>query len=404
MDAPDRLLAFNAGSSSLKAELFSRETQWQSHFRVVVEEIGREHVTVRVAGEARRTISGRGDHGAAAGLVLDRVIGTAGGSAVKQRSIVTAHRIVHGGDVFSEPARVTPEALAQLESLTPLAPLHNPPAVDVLRAVRARLDGASAVAVFDTAFFRDLPQAARAYAIPSRWRSDGAFKRFGFHGIAHEYLYRRSAVLTGGRAVRVITLQLGNGCSAAALRDGRPVETSMGFTPLEGLMMGTRAGDVDAGILLHLAHGGASWSELDSALNREAGLLGLSEQTSDMAELIELEAQGEPRAALAIDTFCHRARKYVGAYTAVLGGLDTLVFGGGIGENAARVRSRICADFEWLGLTLDERANAAASSSERVVSRASSSVAVLVVPVREERAIARHACACLGIDSTGLEY
>jgi acetate kinase len=404
MGVPDRLVAFNAGSSSLKAELFERAGRWHSSLRVTVQGVGREHATVRVAGEAPRALDRQLDHAGAAAVVLEAAAGAIARSSRGRGSIVTAHRVVHGGNAFSAPARLTPQALVELESLTPLAPLHNPPALEVLRAVSARLAGADSIAVFDTAFFHDLPPVARTYAIPARWRAGGGIERFGFHGIAHEYLSRRGAFLTDGRAKRVISLQLGNGCSAAAVCQGKPVETSMGFTPLEGLIMGTRAGDIDAGILLHLLRGGASPSEIESALNRDSGLLGLSEQTSDMLELLELEARGEPRAALAVEAFCHRVRKYVGSYAAVLGGVDALVFGGGIGENSAAVRSRICASFEWLGLTLDERANEASSDAERTVSRASSAVAALVVPVREERAIAAHACALLGVDSAGLDY
>lgn len=405
MVAPDRLLAFNAGSSSLKAELFSREQRWRSQVRMVVEHVGEETATVRVNGESTETVSARTGHAEAANLVLDRMIGIAESSHTAPSSATaTVHRIVHGGDVFNEPVLVTPRALAEFESLGALAPLHNPPALEVLLTVRARLGDANAVAVFDTAFFRELPAAAKAYAISPHWRSAGSIKRFGFHGIAHEYLARRASALTAGRALRLVTLQLGSGCSAAAIRDGQPVETSMGYTPLEGLIMGTRGGDLDAGILLHWARSGTTWSEIEAALNRESGLLGLSERTADMAKLVELATRGESKAALAVEAFCHRVRKYVGAYAAVLGGLDTLVFGGGIGENAATIRSRICASFGWLGLQLDERANAATSDGERVVSRSSSTVAVLVVPVREERAIAKHACVRLGVDFTGLEF
>ncbi len=403
MPSQDRLLAFNAGSSSLKAELFVRAGSWRSQWRAVVGAIGRERATLEATDKRVETLARRLDHRAAVELLLDEVHGAATGPLEPGSWLATAHRVVHGANLFSSPERVTPEVIARLGSLTPLAPLHNQPALEVLRAVRERLEGVPAVAVFDSAFFRKLPPVARAYALPESWRSTHAIERYGFHGIAHEYLYRRCVARDQRRSGRAVTLQLGSGCSAAALHDGRPVDTSMGFTPLEGLMMGTRAGDVDAGILLHLARAGVPWTELDSALNHESGLLGLSGQSADMAELLALEERGEPRAALAIDAFCHRARKYIGAYAAVLGGLDVVAFGGGIGENAAAIRSRICENFEWLGLELDERANAKAADAERTISSASSSVAVHVIPVREEREIARHACECLGIDAAGLE-
>ncbi len=349
------------------------------------------------------TIARRLDHRAAVQLLLDEVQGAATGPRGRDDWLATAHRVVHGANLFSAPERVTPEVIARLGSLTPLAPLHNQPALDVLRAVSERLEGVPAVAVFDSAFFRKLPPVARAYALPESWRSTHAIERYGFHGSRTNSCTVGASRATNVASGRAVTLQLGSGCSAAALRDGRPVDTSMGFTPLEGLVMGTRAGDVDAGILLHLARAGVPWAELDSALNHESGLLGLSGQSADMSELLALEERGEPRAALAIDAFCHRARKYIGAYAAVLGGLDVVAFGGGIGENAAAIRSRICENFEWLGLELDERANMDSGDAERTISAASSSVAVHVIPVREEREIAWHACECLGIDAAGLE-
>jgi acetate kinase len=402
MTEPLRMLAFNAGSSSLKAELFAKDRRWRSALRVVAKGIGRERATLEVAGRPAVAIERRIDYRAAAVLVIDQVLG-ADAAPRGQASLVTVHRVVHGADRFRAPERVTPEVLERLDALTALAPLHNPPALEVLREARVRFPDVPAVAVFDTTFFRSLPPAARTYAIPGAWRSTGGIERYGFHGIAHEYLWRRCAARSGGHAQRVVTLQLGSGCSAAALREGRPVDTSMGFTPLEGLVMGTRAGDVDAGVLLHVARNGMRWHDIDAALNRESGLLALSEQSADMAELLALEQGGDPRAALAIEVFCHRARKYIGAYCAVLGGLDVLAFGGGIGENAAAVRSRICENFEWLGLELDEHANGEASDAERTISTASSAVAVHVIPVREEREIARHACQCLGVDAAGLE-
>lgn len=401
MELSSRLLALNAGSSSLKAELYVREgAGWRADLRLVVDGIGRERAALKVAGKAGAAIERRIDHRAAAELVLGEVQRA---SASRGRWIATAHRIVHGGSKFGSPQVVTADTLQSLASLTSLAPLHNPPALDVLDATRGGLGDVPAVAVFDTAFFRSLPAVAKTYAVPRGWRSDRGIERFGFHGLAHEYLSRRCSAIGANRARRVVTLQLGSGCSAAALLDGRPVDTSMGFTPLEGLVMGTRGGDLDAGILLHLARSGMPWQQLEAALNRESGLLGLSEQSEDMGEVIALAERGEARAALAIDVFCYRVRKYIGAYAAALGGLDAIAFGGGIGESSAAVRSRICSGFEWLGVRLDERANAAVSDRERVVSDQSSAVAVHTIPVREERLVAWHACEYLGVPSVGLE-
>jgi acetate kinase len=401
MAAPASLLALNAGSSSLKAELFVSAGRWRGELRVVVEGIGRDRAVLKVSGQAPAEIAGALDHRAAAELVLreaERAVKPDGSGW-----LATAHRVVHGGRDFAAPVRVAAGVLERLDALTALAPLHNPPALDVLRAVCDRLDGVPAVAVFDTAFFRSLPAISRTYAVPASWRSEHGIERYGFHGVAHEYLARRCAARGGARAPRLVTLQLGNGCSAAALRDGHPIDTSMGFTPLEGLVMGTRSGDVDAGVLLHVARTGTPWRELDAALNRRSGLLGLSERSADMSELLELDARGDARAALAVDVFCYRARKYIGAYAAALGGLDAVAFGGGIGEHAAAVRRRICGGLEWLGLELDEAANAAAADGERLISSPTSRVAVHVIPVREEPLIARHACECLGAAYDGLE-
>jgi acetate kinase len=247
-----------------------------------------------------------------------------------------------------------------------------------------------------------MPDFASRYAVPDAWYADHGVKRFGFHGIAHAYLSDRLRLLHGpaGSARRVVSLHLGQGCSATALDDGQPVETSMGFTPLEGLIMGTRCGDIDAGAILHMARQGRSWQALENELNRESGLLGLSGESDDARELLALEDAGHAGAGLALTAFCHRIRKYVGAYAAVLGGLDALVFGGGIGENAPRIRARVCAGFGWLGLELDDEVNLQCIGSEGCVSAADSAVAVYVIPVREEEAIARAAWACIGSDST----
>jgi acetate kinase len=294
---------------------------------------------------------------------------------------------VHGGDRFTAPTRITPESWRELEGLRELAPLHNPPALSVVRATAARYRRVPLYAVFDTAFFASLPPAAREYALPVQWRQERGLHRFGFHGLAHEYL-ARTALARPGKRRRLVTLQLGHGCSAAALLDGRPVDTSMGFSPLEGLVMATRPGDLDAGVLLELARRGESWQTLTHSLYREAGLLGLSGASPDVRELIELEAQGHAGAALALEVFGRRIVKYVGAFAAVLGGLDAIVIGGGIGENSPTVRERIAAPLAWLGVELDARANEEAVGDSACISTPASGVSVEVVRVDEERVIA----------------
>jgi acetate kinase len=392
------VLAFNAGSSSLKFELFVERPAWRSRLRGAVRDIGRPRSVFRLesseVGESTRIST----HAEAAELVLDRLLAAASESFLSvARMAATGHRVVHGGDLYSAPATVTPSVMAELRSLAHLAPLHNPLSLAVMEVVAERLAGVPMVAVFDTAFFRGIPDHARRYAVPESWFADHGIKRYGFHGIAHQCMYDRLTLLSGAIEVpeRVVSLHLGQGCSVTALGNGRPLETSMGFTPLEGLIMGTRSGDLDAGAVLHMARQGRSWQEIDGELNRESGLLGLSGVSDDVRELLALEDAGHAGATLALAAYCHRIRKYVGAYTAVLGGLDALVFGGGIGENAPRIRARICAGFEWLGLKLDDEANARCIGCEGRISKAESAIDVRVIPVREEEVIARAALTCL---------
>ncbi len=402
MNDPSYLLVLNAGSSSLKFELFVREAAWRSHLRGAVANIGRPGASLKLDGQASARSVDVADHAEATRLVMQQLF--EGPDAIDRRQVLaTGHRVVHGGEFFSAPTLVEPPVIARLESIADLAPLHNPPALAVVRSVQKQLADVPMVAVFDTAFFRDLPQQAAAYAIPRDWRQKYRIRRYGFHGIAHEYLYRRYLTLTGcSRAPRrVVSLQLGQGCSATALLDGRPVETSMGFTPLEGLIMGTRAGDLDAGVVLHLARRGLSWQSIEDALNRKSGLLGLSEASDDVRELLRLEQAQHPGACLAMAAFCHRIHKYLGAYAAVLGGVDAVLFGGGIGENAPSVRTRACNGLAWLGLDLDEQANAACiaaqtKGTETRISSLSSTIEAYVIPVREEEAIARATLACIG--------
>jgi acetate kinase len=383
----EHVLALNVGSSSLKFELFATQPEIRSRLRGAVRGIGRPRAVIAVDG-LEAELSGRVDPAIAAGLVMDRVL--------EQRVVVGAsgHRVVHGGD-FTAAVRVTADVRRSLEALAALAPLHNGPALAVMQVVQDRLGEAPAVAVFDTAFFSGLPDPARVYAVPADWSADRSVRRRGFHGLAHESMCGRLTDRLGVCPGRLLTLQLGQGCSITALEDGVAVETSMGFTPLEGLIMGTRAGDLDPGVVIDRLRRGDSWQALEDALNRRSGLLGLSGVTDNVGELLALEGDGHASAALALAAFCHRLKKYIGAYAAVLGGIDALVFGGGIGENAPEIRARVCRGLGWLGLALDERANAGAVGTEARISTSSSRVAAYVVPVREEVAVARATLACL---------
>jgi acetate kinase len=385
MEAEQLILALNAGSSSLKAKLYSlADFSLTLESSARLEGIGRRQARLRVD-DVTFSVGAVADHARAADVLLERLL--PGSSARANKLVAIGHRIVHGGTQFTAPVRITTDVWRQLDALRELAPLHNPPALTVVRATAARYSRVPLYAVFDTAFFAELPRHVRELALPAEWRFGRSLRRFGFHGLAHEYLVREARKLPGGRR-RLVTLQLGHGCSAAAVLDGTPVETSMGFSPLEGLIMATRPGDLDAGVLLELARRGESWGTISHVLNRESGLKGLSGASGDVRELLELEAHGHEGATLALAAFQHRILKYLGAYTAVLGGVDAIAIGGGIGENSPAVRARICRDLEWLGVRLDPAANDDAVGVASRITATSSTVAIDVIPVDEELLIA----------------
>jgi len=297
-------------------------------------------------------------------------------------------RVVHGGSRFESPTIVDDDVLAEIRNLSELAPLHNPIAVGVIEEVRSALTGVPIVAVFDTAFHRTLPPVAFTYAVPPEL----GVRRYGFHGISYSYVSKRLRSLNSGS--KHIVAHLGNGASVCAIRDGRSIDTSMGFTPMEGLVMGTRAGDLDPGVILYLLRQGTSEAELDDLLNHRCGLRGLSESSGDVRELERAAAAGDTKAELALDVFGYRAAKYIAAYCATLNGVDSIAFTAGIGEHSASMRRRICERLGFLGVSLDETANNAASKEERLIS--SGNVAVWVIPTNEELEIARAAFEILG--------
>ena len=383
------ILVFNSGSSSLKFRLYAVDAG--GDLRAVagggVTDFGAQ---ARWSWQENDDeVSGRTDlrsHHAATQWVLRRL--QSGSPPIA----AIGHRVVHGGDAFTEPTRITDEVVAGIDALRALAPLHNPLALDVIRGCREFFrDAVPMVAVFDTAFHATLPAAARCYALPQDWVRAYGIRRYGFHGLAHRSMIERLRLLSADSSPnpRVIALQLGHGCSVAAIRDGQSIDTSMGYTPLEGLVMATRCGDLDPGALIRLVGGGVSATELEERLNHESGLLALSGASGDMRTLLALEAQGHAGAALAIEAFCLRARKYLGAYMALLGGADAVLFGGGIGEHAPSIRKRICAGMQWSGLQLDARANAAATGVERCLSTNGTKPAVYTIRVDEEILIAR---------------
>lgn len=388
------ILVFNSGSSSFKFKLYRSRSDGGLDAIVhgAVTHVGPQaRWAWREAENTNQGGASLADQSHAARFVIERL--RARGLIPALRAV--GHRVVHGGDVFRTPVAIDDAVLARLQHLNSLAPLHNPPALSVIEACRATLGTQlPMVAVFDTAFHATLPEAAREYALPPPWRKAYAIRRYGFHGIAHCSMYERYRALAGA-ASRVVSFQLGNGCSACAIQDGRSIDTSMGYTPLEGLIMSTRSGDVDPGALARLAAEGMSAAAIDDGLNHASGLLALSEETADMQTLLMLEGRGHPGARRAIEAFCHRARKYLGAYLAVLGGADAILFGGGIGEHAPAIRARICAGMEWCGLHVDTAANSAAVGVEARISPPATRPAVYVIPVDEEREIARDVQALL---------
>jgi acetate kinase len=396
------VLVLNCGSSTVKFQVIDGAERRRARGRI--ERIGSDAAAITLAAEGRadvRTIEPIGDHEAAVRRVVDWITGTApAGSAGAGAGVdAVGHRVVHGGARFVEPVLIDAAVIAGIEELEDLAPLHNRPSLAGIRAARAVLGGAvPMVAVFDTAFHAALPERARRYAIPWDLAERYGIRRFGFHGTSYRYVTERYARLAGvppGRG-RIVALHLGNGASAAAIRDGASIDTSMGFTPLEGLVMGTRAGDLDASIVGYLARKeGVAAADVERWLNERSGLLGVSGRSADMRDLLEREAT-DARARLAVELFCYRARKYVGAYLAALGGADALVFTGGIGERAPAVRARICAGLEWCGLVLDPARNAAAVDGDARIGADRARVQAYVIPTDEELLIARDTIACLG--------
>ncbi len=393
-----KILVINCGSSTLKFQVISMDerTPFGSEGRLahgLVDRIGRQAEIRFVAesGEWFRKPDEITDHGMATALIfkwLDSLdlLGQGGIEAI-------GHRVVHGGHLFIEPTLIDEGVIGTIETMKYLAPLHNEPSLKAIRAARAILDrDLPMVAVFDTAFHSTMPEHSHQYAIPRELAEKHHIRRYGFHGLAHRYMAERYALLNDklSREVTLVTLQLGNGCSAAAIEKGRSVDTSMGFTPLEGLMMGTRSGDVDPhlpGFLVERE--GIDIEQVEDWLNQKSGLLGVSGLSQDMRKLLEAEKQGDKNAALAVEMFCYRVKKQIGSYLAALGGAEAVIFGGGIGENSPPVRSRICAGMEWCGMVVDENRNRNMGGDEGKISPDEAKIKIYVIPVDEAVIIAR---------------
>ena len=396
------ILVLNVGSSSLKFQLVDTdETKIADSTdrrlaRGQVERIGGEAIITLAAGDDRpsKTSAQIRNHAAAVEYVIQWLTSSESGVPITRVADIAAvgHRVVHGGERFTHSTLVTDAVWREVEELIELAPLHNPHNLRGISAARAVLGaGVPQVAVFDTAFHQSLSETAYLYAIPYQFYRRYGVRRYGFHGTSHRYVAYRYRQLTGKarEAVKIITLHLGNGASACAIVGGSSTDTSMGFTPLEGLVMGTRSGDLDPAILDYIAaKEGMASRDVDAMLNKQSGMLGVSGITGDMRELLDEESEsGDRRARLAIDIFCYRVKKYIGAYLAAMNGADAIVFAGGIGENSPRVRERICRDLDWLGISVDGTRNDALVGKEGAFG--SGRVDLRVIPTDEELLIAR---------------
>ncbi|MFJ5263845.1 acetate kinase [Streptomyces sp. NPDC088387] len=397
--SPSRVLVLNSGSSSVKYQLLDM----REHSRLavgLVERIGEETSRLKhtpADGETREWSGAIADHGAALKAVAAELARDGVGVDSPELAAI-GHRVVHGGQSFTEPTVVDDTVLAEIERLIPVAPLHNPANLTGIRTAQALRPDLPQVAVFDTAFHTTMPESAARYAIDVATADRYRVRRYGFHGTSHAYVSRATAELLGKAPedVNVIVLHLGNGASASAVRGGRCVDTSMGLTPLEGLVMGTRSGDLDPAVIFHLMRvGEMSADEIDTLLNKKSGLIGLCGD-NDMREIRRRVDEGDEQARLAFDVYIHRLKKYIGAYYAVLGTVDAIAFTAGVGENAAPVREAAIAGLEGLGLVVDGELNAVRGDGPRLISPEDARVAVAVVPTDEELEIATQTYALVG--------
>ncbi|UCE07587.1 MAG: acetate kinase [bacterium] len=388
-----KVLVLNCGSSSIKYKLFDMPAG-KVIAKGIVQRIGENHSEAyqevdSLVIELKENIK---DH--EQGLeIIEKMLTNKDMGAIKSVSEIGAcgHRVVHGGEVFTGSVKIDSKLEKVIEEFADLAPLHNPPNLSGIRAAKKMLGNIPQIACFDTAFHQTIPPVAYLYALPYEMYEKYKIRKYGFHGISHRYVARRTATLMnkGKYDVDLITCHLGNGCSITAVKNGKSVDTSMGLTPLEGLVMGTRAGDLDAAIVFHLIRKGYKTEELDKIFNKESGLLGISGISNDVRDLEEKAKNGIEKAQLALDIFAYKIKKYIGLYFAVLNGCDGIVFTGGIGENDALMRKRILEDLDNLGIRLDDAKNQAIVEKEGEIQADDSKIKVFVIPTNEEGAIAR---------------
>ncbi len=388
------ILVLNCGSSSVKYQVINGSTrQWL--VKGSISRIGEENSEIwqqRNTGGQVKFYKVIKNHEQAIAQILEGLLNKATGVIHDVSELfAVGHRVVHGGEYFSQPTLITDEVINRIEECSQLAPLHNPPQLEGILACRKLLPAIPQVAVFDTAFHQTMPKTAYLYGIPYKYYERYRIRRYGFHGTSHYYVAHRAARLVGRPItdLKIITCHLGNGCSMAAVKSGKCIDTSMGFTPLEGLLMGTRAGDMDPSVAFFLMRKEKlSIDQIDNLLNKESGLKGLSENSNNMLKILEGIEQGDQKSQLAFDIFCYRIKKYIGAYAAAMGGLDVLVFTAGIGENSPMVRSKSCEGLGFLGIELDPYENTHAKAEEKRISKKDARVSTWVIPTNEELVIA----------------
>lgn len=390
-----KLLVINAGSSSVKFQVFEMINDLVL-VSGLIEKIGEETSEIKFELEnsgknnSVRVVEPIKNHKEAlqkvAGILLDKE-----NQIIEKKEEIKAvgHRVVHGGEKFKETAIINDEVKEMINELSSLAPLHNPPNLQGIVVATEVFPQAKQVAVFDTAFHQTMPAKAYRYAIPNKFYEEFGIRAYGMHGTSHRYVTKETAKFLKSDKLKLITIHLGNGCSMAAVRDGKCVDTTMGLTPLAGLVMGTRGGDIDPGVLIHLGKKyNLSVSEIDKILNKESGLKGLT-GLNDMRDVLELKEKGDVKAKLALDVYTYRIKKYIGSYAAILGGLDAIVFTAGVGENSAYVREASCEGLEFLGISIDPSKNDKRAKGIRVISEDENRVKILVIPTNEELEIAR---------------
>lgn len=390
-----KILVLNCGSSSVKYQLIDIDKNY-SLAKGLVSRIGMSEAVLTHKPHDRPEVKITGeiiDHIVAIEYVISILLSPNHG-VIKDKSEIGAvgHRVVHGGEKFPESALITPEVMVELRNCIELAPLHNPHNIRGINACQKILPDLPQVAVFDTAFHQQMPKHAYIYGLPYILYKKYSIRRYGFHGTSHFYVSQRASELLSKpiKELKIITCHLGNGASMSAVKGGISIDTSMGFTPLEGLLMGTRCGDLDPAVILHImAREELTLQEANTLLNKHSGIQGISGHSSDMRDIIQEAKEGHANSRLALDIYCYRIRKYVGAYASAMGGLDALVFTAGIGENSPLIRERSCEDLEFLGIELDQGRNEDAVGVEALISKDKSKVKVFAIPTNEELVIAQ---------------